>query len=244
MKALILAAGYATRLYPLTENQPKPLLTVGKKRIIEYILDKIKDLKEIKEVFIVTNARFYDRFRVWQNHASYHQKITLINDGTSSKDDRLGAIGDILFTLHEAGVHDDLLIVGGDNLFEDDLNTLLQFFQEKKSSVIFLNDVKNIEAAKSYGIVTLDTDHRVVRFVEKPPRPESTLASTLIDILKKEHLLYIQEAMSNSFADRTGDFISYLSKKEKIYGLNMKGKWFDIGSIESLRAAEREFLNS
>ncbi len=241
MKALVLAAGYATRMYPLTESQPKPLLKVGKKTIIEHILGKIKTLKEVDEVFIVTNARFYDLFRVWSNKLSFPKKITLVNDGTISKDDRLGAIGDILFTLRENDVNDDLLIIGGDNLFEDDLNTLIKFFKEKKSSVIFLNDVKNLEAAKLYGIVTLDKDQKIIRFVEKPPKPESTLASTLIYVLKKDHLLYIQEAMTHGFADHTGDFICYLSKKEKIYGFNLKGKWFDIGSLEALKEAEKKF---
>lgn len=240
MKALILAAGYATRLYPLTENQPKPLLPIGKKKLIEHILDKIKGLQEIKEVFIVTNARFYDTFRIWKNSYSYPKKIILVNDGTVSKDDRLGAIGDINFVLREEDVNDDLLIIGGDNLFEDNLKKFLKIFQEKGSSIM-LDDVKELEKAKLYGVVTLDKEQKIIRFMEKPPKPESTLVSTLIYAIKKEHLPLIQEAITNGFADHTGDFIGYLSRKEKVFGLKLSGRWFDIGSFESLKEAEKVF---
>jgi glucose-1-phosphate thymidylyltransferase len=129
MKALILAAGYATRMYPLTENQPKPLLKVGKSSIIEHQLKRLKELPEVEEIFIVTNARFYDQFRIWLNNFTYPKKITLINDGTLSKDDRLGAVGDINFSLKEAEINGDMLVLAGDNLFEDDLKDFLKFFQ-------------------------------------------------------------------------------------------------------------------
>lgn len=240
MKAIILAAGYATRMYPLTENQPKPLLKVAEKPMLNYILEKLKPLPEISEIFVVTNARFYDTFRVWLNSFTSPQKIHLINDGTQSKDDRLGAVGDINFILKEEDINDDLLILGGDNLFEDDLSGLMNLFREKGSTIL-LNEVKDKEAAKRFGIVSIDQNKKITRFVEKPMSPESTLAATLIYALKKDDLSLLGEAIKSGFADRTGDFIAYLSKRRSVYGLNIKGKWFDIGSFESLNEANEHF---
>lgn len=240
MKAIILAAGYATRMYPLTENQPKPLLKVSEKPMLNYILEKIKNLPEIKEIFVVTNARFYDTFRVWLNSFTYPKKIRLINDGTVSKDDRLGAVGDINFILKEEDVNDDLLIIGGDNLFEDDLSGLMKSFREKGSTIL-LNEVKDKETAKRFGIVSLDPNKKITRFVEKPENPESTLAATLIYAIKKEDISLLGEAVKSGFADRTGDFIAYLSKKRSVYGKLISGKWFDIGSFESMSEANDYF---
>lgn len=242
MKALILAAGYATRLYPLTENQPKPLLKVGGKPIIEHLLERIWNLPEIDEVFIVTNARFYDNFVAWLKSFSYPKKIVLLSDRTQSKDDRLGAVGDINFIIGQKDIVDDLLILGGDNLFEDDLSPAKDFFLKSAGSVILLNDVKDKELAKKYGIAELDQNRKIVQFLEKPNDPPSTLSSTLIYFLKQKHLRHIPEALRTGFADRTGDFICYLSKKEDVYGLSLSGKWFDIGSFESLNEADRFLL--
>jgi glucose-1-phosphate thymidylyltransferase len=240
LKAIILAAGYATRLYPLTLNKPKPLLEIAGKPILEHILEKIKSNKDINEIFIITNTRFYDHFRIWSNHFNFSIPIKVINDGTLSNDDRLGAIGDINFVLKEEDITDDLLIVGGDNLFEEDLNNFVGYFKNKGSTIL-LNDVKNEQLATQLGIVTLNDQQRIINFVEKPRYPESTLASTLIYAIKKEHLHYFQEVISKGQADRTGDFIAYLAKREPVHGKIMQGRWFDIGSLEALEEANRKF---
>ena len=140
MKALILCAGYATRLYPLTLNTPKPLLEVGGKAILGHILDK---LDMVDEIFIVTNNFFYPQFSNWLNNNQY-SNITLVNDNTNSNSDRLGSIGDMEFVVKHHNINDDLLVIGGDNLFEDNLAEFIQFFQENGSSIL-LNDVKNIK---------------------------------------------------------------------------------------------------
>jgi glucose-1-phosphate thymidylyltransferase len=240
LKAIILAAGYATRLYPLTTNKPKPLLEIAGKPILEHILEKVKSNKEINEIFIITNARFYDHFRVWSNHFNFPISIKVINDGTLSNDDRLGAVGDINFVLKEEDINDDLLIIGGDNLFEEDLNHFLRYFKNKGSTIL-LNDVKNEQLATQLGIVTLNDQQRITNFVEKPRYPESTLASTLIYALRKEHLPYFQEVINKGQADRTGDFIAYLAKREPVHGKIMQGRWFDIGNLEALEEANKEF---
>ena len=241
MKAIILAAGYATRLHPLTLNQPKPLLKVGDRPIIEHILKKIEKIETIGQVFVVTNEIFYSHFLEWREGFNSHLDIEIINDGTTSNEDRLGAIGDINFVIKTQNLKSDLLIVGGDNLFEEELTDFVHFFKEKGSSSILLNDVNCTKLAQLYGIVSLNEDGQITNFVEKPEEPESTLASTLIYALKKEHLPIIRETIELGQADRAGDFIAYLSKKTPVFGKSLNGRWFDIGSIDQLKEAE-EFM--
>ena len=238
MKALILAAGYATRLYPLTENQPKPLLKIAGKPIIDHIIDKIAALSDVNEIFIVTNARFYQNFKEWSDSFSGSKKITLINDGTLTKEDRLGAIGDINFVLKDQSVDEDLLVIGGDNLFEEELPVFHEFFRKADGSVLTLYDVKDLEQAKLFNNLTLDKDQKILQFEEKPLNPTSTLIATLIYFLKKEHLQLLPQAINNGFADRAGDFIKYLSQRKPVYGLPLRGRWFDIGSFKALTEAE------
>jgi glucose-1-phosphate thymidylyltransferase len=240
MKAIILAAGYATRLHPLTLNQPKPLLKVGDRSIIEHILKKIEKIETIGQVFIVTNEKFYPHFLEWREGFNSHLDVEIVNDRTTCNEDRLGAIGDINFVIKTQNIQSDLLIVGGDNLFEEELTGFVSFFKEKGSSIL-LNDVNCTELAKLYGIVSLNDTHQVINFIEKPEEPESTLASTLIYALKKEHLPTIHETIELGKADRAGDFIAHLSKKSQVFGKSLNGRWFDIGSIDQLKEAE-EFM--
>ena len=244
MKALILAAGYATRLYPLTENQPKPLLKVGEKPIIEHLTDKLAKNQDIDEIFVVTNARFYKNFAAWKEALLYKQKITLVNDGTQSKEDRLGAIGDIWFTVQTKNIGQDLMIFGGDNLFTDDLASFIAAFRSGKGSFIGLKDVHSKELAKLYSIVSLDAENRITRFIEKPADPDSTLISTLIYALKKDHLGLLPDAIAAGSADRAGDFIKYLSERKPVFGHMIRGAWFDIGSFEQLKEADEAFKSN
>jgi glucose-1-phosphate thymidylyltransferase len=240
MKAIILAAGYATRLHPLTLDQPKPLLKVGSKPIIEHILKKIEKIETIGQVFIVTNEKFYSNFLEWREGFKTRLDVEVINDGTTCNEDRLGAIGDINFVIKTQNIRSDLLIVGGDNLFEEELKSFVSFFKEKGSSIL-LNDVNSTELAKLYGIVSLDENNQITNFIEKPEMPESTLASTLVYALRKEHLPVINETIELGKADRAGDFIAHLSQKSPVFGKSLNGRWFDIGSIEQLKEAE-EFM--
>jgi glucose-1-phosphate thymidylyltransferase len=243
MKALILSAGYATRLYPLTENQPKPLLKVGDKPIIEHLVEKLNQNKEIDEIFIVTNAKFYQNFVDWRNTLAFKNKITLVNDGTQTKEDRLGAIGDIHFTIKNQNVNQDLLVFGGDNLFTDNLTSFIAAFNSGKGSFIGLKEVHSKELAKLYSIVSLDAENRITRFIEKPANPDTTLISTLIYALKKEHLSLLPEAIAAGSADRAGDFIKYLSERKPVYGHHLEGEWFDIGSFDQLQEANNYYEN-
>ncbi len=240
MKALILAAGYATRLYPLTLNTPKPLLEVGGKAIIGHIIEKLEKISEVDEIFIVTNNFFYPQFLEWLTKNDFKKQIKIVNDQTMSNEDRLGSIGDMEFVVKKENINDDLLVIGGDNLFEDHLEDFVQFFKGKGSSIL-LHDVKNVELATKFGVVSLGDQNRIVNFVEKPELPESTLASTLVYGLTKNHLGMFSAALEENKWDSPGNFIAFLSEREPVFGKAINGKWFDIGSLDQLEESRRYY---
>ncbi len=241
MKALILAAGYATRLYPLTKYMPKPLLEVGNKTILGHLIDKLERVPEIEEILIVTNNFFFPHFSRWLKDNPSTKIIKLINDGTKNNDDRLGSIGDMEFVVKQEKIQQDLLVVGGDNLFDEELSEFIQFFKQKGSAIL-LNDVQDIELAKKFGIVSINEEKRITKFVEKPSMPESTLASTLVYGLTRNNLSMFSEALKENKWDSPGNFIAFLSEREPVYGKTIKGKWFDIGSLDQLEES-RKFYN-
>jgi len=238
MQCIILAAGYATRLHPLTLNQPKPLLPIAGTPIIDYLIDKIDGL--VDEIFVVSNNQFYPHFFRWR-HTHPQKNITIVNDMTMSNEHRLGSIGDIHFVMQHYNIHDDVLILGGDNLFNTNLTDFISLFKEKGSSIM-LNDVKDLNLASLYGIVSLDGS-KITQFVEKPNLPQSTLASTLVYAIKKEHLHHIPRVVELGKSDRAGDFIAHLVDNEEVHGYVLDGNWFDIGSLDQLNAAENFFTS-
>jgi len=240
MKAIILAAGYGTRLGTLTQNTAKPLLSVGKKTILDHIVEKVQLLPQISQTYIITNQKFYRDFEQWKQKQNY-SKLVIINDHTITNEDRLGSIGDINFVIQQEKINDDLLIIGGDNLFEDDLQHFIQFFNATKSSSIMLHDVKSLNLAQTLGIASINETNQITSFIEKPETPSSTLASTLIYLLKKNHLHFIKKALQEGKADRAGDFIKYLAERQPVYGRILQGRWFDIGTPDSLKEAEEIF---
>ena len=209
MKALILAAGYATRLRPLTDTRAKELLPVGGRPIIDAIVESIGEVTDVDEIHVVTNARKAPAFEAW----AAGRDVIVHDDGTSSNDDRLGAIGDIQFVIESAAIDDDLLVIAGDNLFDFSLAALVAFWRSKApASVLAVRDVGSLELASRYGIVSLDGDDRVVEFLEKPEHPPSTLAATATYLYDREHLPLVA---------------TYLEEG-----------WFDIGDQEQLLEAD------
>lgn len=244
MKVLLLAAGYATRLYPLTLNKPKSLLPVAGRPVIEFILDIVEPIKEADEIFIVTNEKFHRHFEEWNTSFSSKKKITIVSDGTLSNDDRLGATGDMEFVIREKGIEDDLLVLAGDNIFKTALAGFVDFSVSKRPSVsIGLYDVKDLRLAKKYGIVSLDSDKRVIEFREKPEKPSSTLAAKCLYFFPREKLDIVKTYLNTDAAkDAPGYFLEWLSKKEAIFGYVFEGEvWFDIGDMKSYEEADREF---
>ena len=244
MKVLLLAAGYATRLYPLTLNKPKPLLPVAGRPIVEFILDIIEPIKEVSEVFVVTNHKFTVHFEKWNKGYSGPKKITVVNDGTTTNENRLGATGDIEFVIREKNIKEDLLIVAGDNIFKTDLAGFMNFSISKRPSIsIGLYDVKDLTLAKKYGIVSIDSNNKVTEFKEKPSEPRSTLAAKCLYFFPKEKLGVIKEYLATDYnEDAPGYFLEWLSKKEELFGYVFKGEqWFDIGDKKSYEEADRTF---
>ncbi len=241
MDAIILAAGYATRLYPLTENTPKPLLIVAGKPIIEHIISKLDGIAAISTVYIVTNGKFENNFKKWLNDFDAQKPIEIICDGTNSNEDRLGALGDINHVINLKNIDGELLIVAGDNLFELSLMDVVNYFKKRNSNVIVLHDVKDSELAKHYGIVETSGD-LVINFEEKPQSPKSTLASTGIYLFPNKTIELIKKyiAQGNN-PDKTGSFIEWLHKREKVYSFVTDRKWYDIGNFEQLESANRDY---
>jgi glucose-1-phosphate thymidylyltransferase len=236
VKALILAAGYATRLRPLTDTWAKELLPVGGRPIVERILDKLGDVEEVEEVHVVTNARKAPAFREW----SRGHEVTIHDDGTTSNDDRLGAIGDMLFAVEHAGLDDDLLVIAGDNLFEFRLSDLVAFWRSRGvASAVAVRDVGSLELASHYGVVELDEDGRMRSFIEKPADPVSSLAATATYVFHREHVRLLRPYLDGGHgSDQPGRFVAWLQRHEPVYGWVFDEPWFDIGNHEQLLEAD------
>ncbi|MBR9677278.1 nucleotidyltransferase family protein [Candidatus Woesearchaeota archaeon] len=245
MKAIILAAGYATRLYPLTIDTPKPLLEVAKKAIIEYIIEHLELIDELTDIYVVTNNKFYETFKSWNDKVVYGKTIHVINDGTNTNEDRLGAVGDMHYVIEQEKIDDDTFIIGGDNLFEFNLKKMAEFSKQKNASVIAAYDMLDLEEVRNkFGVVVVDDDNKIIDFQEKPAEPKSTLAATACYLLSKEDLEELEKCIAeNRKPDNLGDFIKYLSQKKPVYCMTFKEGWFDIGSHEHYKEAQTHFEN-
>jgi glucose-1-phosphate thymidylyltransferase len=240
MKALLLAAGYATRLHPLTLTVAKPLLPVGGRPMIDYIVDRVVEVPDLDEVHVVTNSRFAPAFRAWARERE-HLPLSVHDDGTTSNEDRLGAVGDIRFVVEHAGLEeDDLLVVAGDNLFEFSLADEVAFWDERgRASCLGVYDVGDRVLARQYGVVELGDDDRVVRLVEKPDDPPSTLAATATYVLGREHVRLVETYLrEGNSPDQPGRFLVWLHVREPVYGFRVTGEWLDIGDHGQLLEAD------
>jgi glucose-1-phosphate thymidylyltransferase len=230
MKALILAAGYATRLRPLTDSIPKQLLPVADRPMVDWILDRITETTA-DEIHLVTNARFAQDFERWAEGKDVH----VHDDGTTSNEDRLGAIGDI----HFVGLDDDLLVVAGDNLFDYSLADYESYWRAKGGSCVAVLDVGDAELAKKYGIVEVDEDDRVIGFVEKPEDPPTTLCATATYFYKREHAALVSTYLEEGNPpDQPGYFIAWLHQRAPVYAYRFPGEWYDIGDRDQLQEAD------
>lgn len=241
MKAIILAAGYATRLRPLTETIAKPLLPVGGRPMIDYIYDKIAEVPGVDAVHVVTNHKFAESFKQWANQHTGKLPIQEHDDGTLSNEDRLGAIGDIKFTVDRAGLAgDDLLIIAGDNLFDFSLAEYVQFWRGKgDGSCIALYECPDMELVKQYSIVELDANDRVTSFVEKPGNPTTNTVGIATYIYHRDHVPLIQTYLDEGNSpDQPGKFIAWLHKRVPVYGYRFTGEWLDIGNKQQLLEAD------
>lgn len=238
MKALVLAAGYATRLRPLTDDRAKSLLPVGGRPMIDWIIGKIDEVADVDEVHLVTNARFAGDFSAW----ALTRNVIVHDDGTTSNENRLGAIGDIAFVIDRQGWDgEDLLVIAGDNLFEFSLAEFVAFWrgQDSAASAIALFEHPARELLGQYGIVEVDAEGRVKNFVEKPENPPSNLVATATYIYDRAHVALLRAYLAeDNSRDAPGSFIEWLYTRAPVYGYRFSGGWLDIGDYSQLLEAD------
>ena len=246
----MLAAGYATRLRPLTDTVAKPLLPLAGRPMLEYLYEKVAAVPDVDELHVVTNARFADDFRGWAQSRERQLPVVVHDDGTSTNEDRLGAIGDVRFVVERAGIGgEDLLIVAGDNLFDFDLGQLVSFWREKgDGSAVGVHDVGDLELMRRYSMVELDEDDRITYLVEKPEQATTTLAGIAVYLYRADHAALIADYLAEGHSpDQPGRFVVWLYPRVPVYGYRFPGEWLDIGDREQLldadnRMREREGL--
>ena len=243
MNVLILAAGYATRLYPLTLNKAKPLLVVGGKPIIEWLVDNLSGIPDLETIYVVTNDKFAADFQSWsQSYQERHPefRFKIVNDGSKSDDDKLGAIGDINFVVtHESLFRTSLLIAAGDNLFT---TPLAEFVANARNSevTVAVFDVGDIEAIKKYGNVAVDAEGIITKFEEKPQKPQGTLAAIALYYYSPAVLSLLRTYLAaGNNADQPGRFVQWLYTRKPVKTFQIKGQWLDIGSKETLENADK-----
>ncbi|MGN0182103.1 MAG: nucleotidyltransferase family protein [Candidatus Ornithomonoglobus sp.] len=232
MKCIILAAGYATRLYPITENFPKPLLDVGGRTILDWLIDDIDTAGMIDEYIVVSNHKFADHFYKWAEENNHN--IRVIDDGTSSNDTRLGAVRDIELAYNLIGQSEDCFVMAGDNVLDFSATKFLGYFKEKNASCVmryFESDTKRLTKS---GVLLIDENERIIKMTEKPAEPESNWCCPPFYIYKAEDISRISEAFADGCGtDAPGSFVAWLCRNADVYAFEMPGKRYDIGSIEN-----------
>ena len=247
MKLIVLAAGYATRLYPLTLNQPKPLLAVAGKPMLEHVLDNLKSLSNLDHIYVVTNAKFAGHFQRWADgYASRHEgaPITIINDQTTDEATRLGAIGDIHLVLNQQQIDDDVIVVAGDNLFNESLEGFGEFCCQRTSPVLAVYDVGNLDEIKKYNAIEIDDGDRITFFEEKPAHPKSTLTGIALYYYPRATLSLIRQYIEEgNNPDQPGRLVQWLYPRVPFHIWRVPGIWYDVGSKETLEEANRIFTS-
>jgi glucose-1-phosphate thymidylyltransferase len=244
MKIIILAAGYATRLYPLTLKQPKPLLPVAGKPMVEHVLDNLAPMGGIDRIYVVTNAKFAGHFQKWSEGyaAKARLNFTTVNDGSTDDTNKLGAIGDIHYVIKTQNVDDDLVVVAGDNLFDQPLTDFGRFCREKKAPTLAVYDVGNLEEIKKYNSISVDAAGKITFFEEKPKNPTSTLTGIALYFYPKHTLPLIKQYIAEgNNPDQPGRLVQWLYPRTAVYTWRVPGLWYDIGSKETLEQANRIF---
>jgi glucose-1-phosphate thymidylyltransferase len=243
MKCLILAAGYATRLYPLTENFPKPLLEVGDSTIIDRLVDDLDGYRVIDEFVVVTNNKFADCFEKWEIDKGKKSrcKITVINDGTNTNDSRLGAVKDIWLAVETLGIADDLLVMAGDNVLDFSLGGFVDFAMNSGTSCVMCHEENVLAKLQKTAVITIDDNGLITSYEEKPTVPKGNLAVPPFYYYKSEDVKRIPEAMDDGCGyDAPGSFAAWLSRNTPMHAYKMDGKRYDIGDIQSYEYVNKE----
>lgn len=244
MKALVLAGGYARRLWPLTKDKAKPLLKIAGKPCIDYIIEKLESVGCIDKIFVSTNAKFAPQFKKWASARRFSKPVEIVVEQTKSEDEKLGAVGGINFVVQNKSIAEDLLIVGGDNVIGLDIQEFVEFFDSKKSVVTAVWQTDKLELLRACGVFELDAEERVISIEEKPALPRSNLLGMCCYIYPQSALKLISDYIEK-FGTRGGDapgyLLRYAHERVPVYALKSDSYWFDIGTIENLHEAD-EFM--
>ena len=241
MKCLILAAGYATRLYPLTENFPKPLLEVKGKTILDWLIDDIDTLGAVDEYVVISNHKFVHHFDKWA--AEKTQKVTVVDDGTSTNETRLGAVKDIQYAIDKLGLNDDILVIAGDNLLDFSLTEFIKYAKAKNSSCIMRYYEANEQKLLKCGVVTIDENDKILEMTEKSPTPATHWCTPPFYFYTKEDAKLVQAGIdAGCGVDAPGSYIAWLCKQTDVHAMEMPGKRYDIGNLESYEKVQIEYI--
>lgn len=240
MKCLILAAGYATRLYPLTENFPKPLLPVKGKPILDWLIDDIDQLGAIDEYVVISNHKFAHHFDLWAQKKT--QKITVVDDGTESNETRLGAVCDVQFAIEKLSLDDDMLVIAGDNLLDFSLTKFIEYAKDKKTSCIMRYFEADEKRLTKCGVVEVDGCDRIVSMEEKPREPKSNWCCPPFYYYTREDARLVKCGIEQGCGtDAPGSYIAWLCKETAVHAMEMPGRRYDIGNLESYKKVEEEY---
>lgn len=242
MDCILLAAGYATRLYPLTENTPKALLMLGKKTILDHVMDKLEEIPQISRVFIVTNHRFAEQFGAWAEQYTGKKPVKVLDDGTTSNDNRLGAIGDLQYVIKQEKIDDDIFVLASDNIFRFSLKDMVKMFTDTGCDLVTAHYVEDKKTRQSMGIMELAPDNRVVDFEEKPEEPKTHYAAPPFYFYRKETLPLIDRYLAEgNNPDAPGHFIPWLIHQTPVYAYVFDDVILDIGTPETYQKAQELF---
>jgi glucose-1-phosphate thymidylyltransferase len=234
-------------LYPLTLNQPKPLLKVADKPMIEHVLDNVATIPYIDHAYVVTNEKFVDHFTAWSDgyrHPQLRFTFTIVNDGSTDDSNKLGAIGDTYLVITRHQINDDIIVVGGDNLFSSDLSEFGEFCRRKQAPVLGVYDVGNLEEIKKYNAIEIDDADRITYFEEKPAQPKSTLTGIALYYYPASTVPMIHQYMQQgNNPDQPGRLVQWMYTRTPFYVWRVPGIWYDVGSKETLEEANQVFSN-
>lgn len=239
MKCLILAAGYATRLYPLTENFPKPLLKVGDKTILDWLLDDIESAGMVDSFVVISNHKFAHHFDAW---AKNRNNVVVVDDGTESNETRLGAVKDIQYAIEKLNLDDDMLVIAGDNLLDFSLTRFMAYAREKQASCIMRYYEHDEKKLLKCGVVTIDEQDRILRMTEKSPTPETHWCTPPFYYYTKEDARLVAKGIeAGCGTDAPGSYIAWLCTQTPVYAMEMPGKRYDIGNLQSYEQVQQQY---
>ncbi|MBT7822188.1 MAG: nucleotidyltransferase family protein [Candidatus Marinimicrobia bacterium] len=243
--AIILCAGYGTRMYPLTKNTPKPLLKVGGRSVLDYLMDALNELSELKDIYIISNDKFYTHFKKWKSEFHHETKqIHILNDGSKTNEDRLGAAGDLHFAFQNTGAFSETLVVGGDNIFLFPLKPLWDKFLDQEHHMITALHEEKLNSLQRTGVLELSDLNQVIRLHEKPKKPPSQYFSPPLYLFKssaKNRLVHYMNDVKSM--DASGHFVDYLCQKETVQAIKSEEGRLDIGNMESYQKANELYNN-